>query len=338
MTDDTLSPALATTLRRLCEQVEIVSPERLVFAGSPQDVAARPAAGEPAAPNATAQPLVLLLRDLLYQHAYTHRFDAPPTAAPAAAADFALRLSQGNRSRDQWLDGWNVLQALDDGCVLAQRFDAQRMLWPGEYVVLDATVRTPAQGVPLRIFQPRESRTLQAGFYFAFGESLAEGLDESRLLRTYWNVTAEGAILLVERITSRLNRLGIPFRFKCGDAPERFGRLDAAVLYTHRRYHRILRLQIDQLLAGFDERHIGRDTPLFTWPLRPGVSIAEDPPGGESFGMHRCRILAEGMWNAFVEKRAAAQERLDRVCQHLADCGMSLRAMHLNPGSRFDYS
>jgi hypothetical protein len=340
---DTLSheigpPALVAALRSICGHVEILSAERLVFSGREQDALAYQDAGASPAPRPGGAPLVSLLRDLLYQHAYTHRLGASAPRRQEDDPEFTHRLSLAHRSREQWIDGWIVEQVLGDGRVMARRFEARRLLWPGEYVALDATRGTFVPGARVRVFQPRESRTQQPGFYFAFGEALADDLDESRLLRTYWNVTPAGAVALLPRIGAWLDRFGVPFQFKCVDAPERFGRLDAAVLYTHRRFHRLLQLQLDALLSGLDARHIGADTPLFALPLRPGVAIAEDPPGGESFGMHRCRLLAEGLWNAFVEKRSSTEERVDRVCAHLVASGLSLQALHLNPGSRFDYT
>jgi HopA1 effector protein family len=39
-------------------------------------------------------------------------------------------------------------------------------------------------------------------------------------------------------------------------------------------------------------------TPVFTKPLAPGIGLAEDPGQAESFGQHRCRLLADGMIGA----------------------------------------
>ena len=332
-----MPPALQAMLRSVDAQVRIASPDQLTFAGEQHSLQARQAAGVPPSPYPTAHPLVTLLRDLLYQYMFTRRF-GDPAPTPEAVPGFAQRLSQANASREQWSEGWQIEQVLGEGRVLARRHDLRRMLWPGEFVLRDGTAMALRPDAWVSVFQARESHTMQPGFYFAFGEALADEQDDTNLLRLYWNVSAAGAIALVARLTERLNRFGVPFKFKCVNAAEHYGRLDAAVLYTHRRFHRLLRLQLDDVLAGFDARHVGPATPLFALPLRPGVALAEDPPGGESFGMHRCRLLAEGAWNAFVEQCASPDRRIERMATHLADNGLSLDALHLNPGSRFDYS
>jgi hypothetical protein len=330
--------ALRALLRVAAEQVVIVSTDALHFAGRFHSLQARQAAGEPASPYPTAQPLVTLLRDLLYQDAFTRPWGSQAPLAGAAIPGFAQQLSNANASREQWHEGWQVEQVVGEGRVLARRYGMRRMLWPGEFVLRDGSAMAMRPGSPISVFAPRESHTIQAGFYFAFGEAAADEQDETHLLRLYWNVSAPGAIALVGRITQRLNRFSVPFKFKCVNAAEHFGRVDAAVLYTHRRFHRLLRLQLDDFLAGLDGSHLGSATPPFALPLRPGVALAEDPPGGESFGMHRCRLVAEGLWNAFVEQRASVDDRIERIATHLLDSGLSLQSPHLNPGSRFDYS
>ena len=52
--------------------------------------------------------------------------------------------------------------------------------------------------------------------------------------------------------------------------------------------------------------------------LAPGLSLVEDPNNGESFGMNRCRIFAEGIWNAFAKGLTDRDSRLHEVKQRFA--------------------
>jgi hypothetical protein len=145
-----------------------------------------------------------------------------------------------------------------------------------------------------------------------------------------------GVERLLANVSRTLNRFGVPFRFKCLDAAQNYVRLDAAVLYVARRHDRLVRELLDELAAGLDSRHLGDATPLFARRLRPGVGQAEDPAGGESFGQHRCRIVAEGLWNAYAGQAPTREARLACVVAQFARYGLSLRRPHLNAGSTLE--
>ncbi len=325
------APDLLDALAEIAAAVQILSPDRLHFNGQPLGV--QP--GVPTSLYPTANPLVTLLRDQIYQHAFVKPLRLAPAAAPPAEPGFAARLSQANASRERWEAGWSAVQLFPNGQVAAERHGCRRTLWPGEFLLRDGPGMALRPQAALSVFQPRESHGMQTGFYFAFGEAIADELDESRLLRWYWNVSATGALALLERLTRRLNRFGMPFKFKCLNAAEHFVRLDAAVLYIHRRYYRLVHELLDDILLGLGPEHLGASTPLFTRAVRPGVAIAEDPSGGESFGMHRCRVVAEGLWNAWCAGQAAPDQRLQRIVAQFEGYGLSMARPHLNPGSRF---
>ena len=59
-------------------------------------------------------------------------------------------------------------------------------------------------------------------------------------------------------------------------------------------------------------------TPPWTRPLARGVSWADDPGGGESFGLHRCRLAAEGLGSGEGVDAAFRAAGLDPLRPHLA--------------------
>jgi hypothetical protein len=335
MTSSDDQDSLEAALLRIAARVEIRAADRFDFDAQP--VVHVP--GAPASLYPTAHPLVGLLRDRLYASVFVRRDeDAPLPATPPAIEQFAQRLSEANASRERWDEGWRIEQPLAGGQVLAARHDKSRTLWPGEFVLRDGTAMALRAEAPIGVFQPRESRTMQAGFYFAFGETVADQDDEARLLRLYWNVSAAGALALLPRLTKALNRFAVPFKFKCLDAAEHYVRLDAAVLYVNRRFHPIVRELAGEIAAALGPQELGRDTPLFTHRLGDGLALAEDPTSGESFGMHRCRIVAEGLWSAFCDRCTTAAERVERIRRQFELHGLSLARPHLNAGSAWDYT
>jgi hypothetical protein len=179
------------------------------------------------------------------------------------------------------------------------------------------------------VFFPKESLTLQPGFYFAFGETVTEPSDEYGLIRFYWNINHQGAVRLIELCTRELNRFLVPFRIKCLTSCSQYTRLDAAVLYLNKRYYRIARellTGVHEDLAGF----LGPETPLFTKRLAPGLALAEDPGNGESFGTDRCRILAEAIWSAYQRGEQGVAERLVEVAKQFKAYGLDLDRPYLN--------
>ena len=56
--------------------------------------------------------------------------------------------------------------------------------------------------------------------------------------------------------------------------------------------------------------------PVFTKTLAPGLGVAEDPGYTESFGQHRCRLLAEGLVRGHEQRIHNLEDRLRVV----SDC------------------
>ena len=50
------------------------------------------------------------------------------------------------------------------------------------------------------------------------------------------------------------------------------------------------------------------------WP-REALGLAESPPGDLSFGQHRCRLVAEALWECFRTGRNAPAQRVDAVAE-----------------------
>jgi hypothetical protein len=150
--------------------------------------------------------------------------------------------------------------------------------------------------------------------------------------RFYWNVHPAGRRALVTDITARLNGAGVPFRLKCF-ADSTLLRCDAAVLYVPRsRRHDVTPL----LREAHDEVEQGlRDlTPVFTRRLARGLGFAEDPGDpDESFGTHRCRILAGAIVTAESMSITATSGRADVVEGAFRHAGVALEHPYLRPGS-----
>lgn len=326
-------------LTDLLASTRIDSPQAFTFAGRTFHV---PPAKTPAPANGAAAPdqtplLVEWLSSVLYRYAYTRPFKAPIPAAdppPLGQEDPALmaELSAANASRDHWEEGWSITQIHSTGEVTAQRGNETRSVWPGQFLSQDGPGSRPRQGTRIRLFYPRESTSLQPGFYYCFGETPENAADGFGLARAYWNVTLEGAPRLVRVLSERLNRFQVPFRLKCATLPGEYDRTDVAVLYLTKRFFPVftdLLRDVHPVLSP----DLGDDVPLFALPLAPGVGVAEDPGTGESFGQHRCRVIAESCWAGFLRGDQRPEALLAEARQRFPLAGADPERLHLNLGS-----
>jgi HopA1 effector protein family len=192
-----------------------------------------------------------------------------------------------------------------------------------------------ANAVAPRYGTMREMVTSPYGHYVFFGRGVHDAAT-GRQVRFYWNVRPEGAAAFVREVSARLDRRRIPFQAKVPVLPQGYARTDAGVLYLGDEDVAAASdaiAAVYRALRGAMRAHV----PYFTRLLAPGLAFAESPPTRDSFGMHRCDLIAEGLvWGA---QRAAAdfEERLTVVRERLTKYGFDLDALERNPTSRYPY-
>ncbi|MDP8979760.1 MAG: T3SS effector HopA1 family protein [Acidobacteriota bacterium] len=332
-----MQPALASELGPVVEAVRFSSDDAFVFAGLPST----PLGPIPPAntQDSGLPPLLAQLQTFLYGYAYCRRFtgvgdQTPPPAVPADG--FSAGLSRANSTQERWDAGWQIAHQLPSGQFLAQKHGLYRAVWPGEFMNVEGYGRAPQQGANVSLYFPRESRTLQPGFYFVFGDTPSDQMDDYAVVRFYWHVSAAGAAGLITALTQQINRFQVPFRFKTLDQAQSYFRRDAAVLYVSRRYYRAAAEAVAAIHSAVRPL-LGQDAPLFSRQLAPGLGFAEDPGNQESFGMARCRVLAQGIWNAYKSGASTPEQRLGIVLREFETNGVSVERPYLNPGSEDRY-
>jgi hypothetical protein len=326
----------AEQLRAVIRAVVIRSAQTFELAGRPVAV---DGAAAPVLPGFPTHPIPIVerLRQELYQHAYCRDLRAGASEPPVASSEdggdaaFARALGAANRGRDRWDAGWSAHAILPAGQVIAAKGTMLRTLWPGEYVFPAGRGMGAVAGAEVTAFSPKESWTLQPGYYYALG-AITDEQDDRDLVRVYWNVSADGAPRLVELLTGALTRYELPYRLKCQAHPAAFARDDAAVLFVTRRHFRLVAEIAAAVLPELRDR-LRERTPLFTKRLAPGVAAAEDPGGGDSFGTHRCALVAEGLWRAFESGESSDGGRLAAIQRAFADRGLDPARPHLRRGS-----
>ncbi len=334
--------SLEKSLNKIYENLAILSPETITFCGRSFSVKQLAGRFDPQTPISSMDSMVNLLQNTLYQYAYSQAFKSllPDLAEDydlALMQDFVVQLSQANTSTEYWDDGWQIIEVGQAAQIVAQKGSILRQVMPGEYLNLDGIGSIPRIGGLIRLFFPRESTTFQPGFYFVFGETPERRFQTQSVARYYFDLVLEGALLFVKTTTERLNQFQIPFRLKCVSHPQIFAkRLDSGVVFVNRRFHRIMSeliFDVYQEVRPF----LQPETPLFTYEIAPGLAFAEDPANGESFGISRCRVVAEGIWQAYLEGQQSVAARAMAVKERFTAHELSFAKPYLNPQSPYDY-
>ncbi len=333
-----MTAQLEDALSIIFDAVQIHSPNAFAFAGGPRIEARRePSIERPLYRLLPEDPLIRELQYTLYFHCYTRRFDGSASAANVRQisepdAGFVERLVNANRGKYRWDAGWKIYRLCAEGQIQVYKGDRFRTPLAGEYAYAGGPGVTPQVDEMVSVQVLAESQQLQPAFYFVFGETLSDYLDEFNRVRFYFHCDPEAAPLLVEQFSTTLNRYQVPFQFKCNKDPINYDRLDSCVLYVAKRYFTFAAGVVASLP---DEVYslLKLGTPLFSKRFRPGIGIADDPGYDQSFGMHRCQLLAEGIVDAWSQGSQSTADRLQAVKERFASAGLDFERPYLNPHS-----
>ncbi len=273
-----------------------------------------------------SSPMLALLQTQMYARLYGR--NAAPTTP---GEDLTPVLTAANRGRERWEEGWIVSSGVAGGMLTATRDDLTTNLLPSQYVMPAGGTVTP--GTSLTVLIAKEAPGWQPGFYYALSEVPIDVRDESRMMRIYWHITEEGAPKLVTAVSEVLNAFRIPFRFKVLNQRGLFGRADAAVIFTARRWYGIVRELLPRILERVADSLLDA-TPLMACRIAPGVALAEDPGmAGDSFGTHRTRLLALAVWNSYTKGLQDVEARMGALEEIFRASGLRVDKPYLNPGS-----
>jgi HopA1 effector protein family len=264
--------------------------------------------------------LVGCLREELYCSFYCHgrpvtaRWGEPQPVSPDPG--LVAEMAAANAGQGRWDAGWTVERVDGDVAVVAVGGLRMRV---GAHGCLGALQR----GATVSVRMPKELPAFSPGFWSVEGEAPPSDADVGQV-RVYWNVTRESAPALVAAVTAEFNRTGLPFRLKVADHPFRLDRCDAAVLYLDGETFSRARGRIDEMATALATR-LRPAIPAFTYAFRAGVGLAEDEDG-ESFGVRRCALLADGIVRAHEQGLTAIGDRLDAVARRFAEDGVDIDA------------
>jgi hypothetical protein len=247
---------------------------------------------------------------------------------------FIEALSAANTGTGARESGWSVVNVTGD--LIAVERDGLR-LWVRPEDTYAGAEDIPSPGQLRAVRFPKELLKLSPGFYMALGNEALVSAPGQVLVRFYWNLRAEDAPNLLRGVTQLLNDDQIPFRVKVVNDPAQYDRCDAGVLYVQRTDYEQVLPHVRRILVDLGAR-LKKATPVFTKALAPGLGLAEEPAVSEdSFGMDRCRLLAEAIVRIHERAVISTTDRLRVIEQVFAENGISAAMPYLNPSSPDGY-
>jgi hypothetical protein len=276
------------------------------------------------------------LRDYIHDIYITHEQERVGTPALMAElgnhrvrgldVDFYQQLQHHNHGRGYLDEGW-VLQASSGGQTLVQkdgltlRIQRSRHLLPAE--------RSRQVGEGVQVWLP--PNWLDAGIYGAIGNA---GMvpETDAAVTIVFNTTPAGAIALLGLLTQQLNALDLPFSCKVLLDPDDYDRYDTVVLNIPRTayvsVHPILQRGVEHIREDLQS-----SVPLFMKAIAPGVGVAEDPPDGTEFGLHRCQLVADALCQCQTIGDSSPPARRKMIDHYFHQAGLDCDRPYLNPGS-----
>lgn len=318
--------ATARVLAQISREVRFVSPRIIRVGNEPPEMALSEVTAYPN--EDLGDPLVHGLTERLYARYYCRRRNVPDERA-RAATDLLPRLAAANASSEGWDPGWELVSRDDKDTVVARSAGRSRLAKAGEYRLEES--HDPEARPRLSLHRRRDDVTLQADYYYAYGESLGDRYEELVDARLYLNVESGSAIDWTRRTTTLLNAYGVPFTFKILRHAAGYERVDTCIVYLPRRHAGFVAALIaDAAQAAGGLRPA---TPVFARRIAPGIALADNPAGGTSFGLHRMRIVAEALVATWRNGAAGSRERLRAIAAHFRAAGIEPRRPWLNPGN-----
>lgn len=269
----------------------------------------------------------------LYQDFYCRGRAArtlPARSGPRpSSTDISRQAAAANAGSGFWSSGWNVIETTATGAVLEK--ENLRVFAPASQF----TPKEIRAGDIASLRHPPGLEAASPGFYMALGNSEVSLKPGDCLVRTYWRIAPPASHRFVAAATTRLNSAGLPFRLKVLTEASADYRRDTAVLYLPRSLWEAARPVLASVHDSLREL-LSTGAPALTLPIAHGVSLAEDP-GGESFGMHRCGLIATAVLLAHDRGSNSLSARLEVLEEVFEESGISIERPHLNPGPAHEY-
>jgi hypothetical protein len=255
--------------------------------------------------------------------------------------DFFNQLRQSNTGEGYFDHGWHVLKEDSSNTLVVKKDGLTLYIQRDRHLLESQKCAIPGDVVAIKL----PPNIIQNGFFMAIGNqgrySSVHSGTRQQIVRIYFNLSPQGAVEVMYGLTRQLNDISIPFSFKALYNPSDYERYDTAVLYFEKSNYPSVH-QVLQSVYNDYRLHFSEEVPLFTKLLAPGLALAEEPNNKfaekESFGTHRCQIVANALVEAWHQGDESTDNRTALILKHFAQQGIELQHPYLNPDSENIYT
>jgi hypothetical protein len=280
----------------------------------------------------------IALSELLYEEWYAPAC-APPIPSPSPSQMVAHFRSVDVASR-RFESGWVATQpdrvaaqigpAESSWQIPAARGAEARWVNPIDLVYPGHVGLRPPAGASIEVSERRDSTRLLPGWWTRFTPQWL--IAQPPLIRLYWAVEPQGPMRLVRELTACLDP-SLPYALKCALDLSRYLRPDGVVIYLPASEWPAARNSV-MLVHRRVEQSLRADIPALTLEIGRGLALAEDP-GNTSFGMHRCRLVANALRRRSIYANDDAA--IDAITSEFRRHGVDIEAPYRVTGSGGDY-
>ena len=248
---------------------------------------------------------------------------------------FYQKLTQNNHGQGYSDSNWLVIKQEADYWHVTKN-DLTLHINPEKHLAKPIEELYPGKLVSIKM----PPNLVDRGLYIAVGDAGTTNASDSSqdftITQLYFNVSSEGAVLLLDNLTQKLNPIRIPFDFKVAYDEEDFDDLDAAVLdfkgSDFELVYPIVKTIYQQNKACFKS-----EIPFFCKLLAPGLGLAEKPLSPkferENIGQHYSGIIAKALVEIWQQNGLVGTDKLDDVLNYLSEARVDIEHLYLNPDS-----
>jgi hypothetical protein len=250
---------------------------------------------------------------------------------------FYQKLTQHNHGQGYYDPDWIVTQQ-DMKKLQVTKKGLTLNISPGQYLAESSNALCLGQSVSVKM----PPNLIDHGIYSAVGDSGStrrpDVLQNETIIQLYFNVGADGAVMLMDILTQELNTLQIPFDFRVSYDEDEFHAPDAAILeiqeHNFNSIHSIL-----QFICQHRQILFGSEIFFFCKQLKIGLGLAEKPLKSTNTNENIGQCYAGVMAKKFVEMWSKKKlfNKFETIFNGLLQEEINLDYLYLNPNSMGSY-
>lgn len=253
-------------------------------------------------------------------------------------SEFYHQLRINNHCDGHFESGWLIIGITEEGFLQVHKNDLTLHIRSDRHLLPQNQNAQVGDLVAVKM----PPQLVEPGFYIAVGStgSIKDLPGDRTIIDVYFHVNSRGALVLMDRLTTELDQIAIPFHFKVLYDPDAYQWCDAAVLSFARDDY----AQVKPILRSIyheTQSYFQTAIPLFTKYLADGVSLAERPffddSLAETFNHYGFQLIAQGLISARKANQQTPEAKLQHIRDRFTDAGINLAQPYLNPNSQDIY-